>query len=127
MRVHIAGYLGADPELRITPQGVPVCSFRIAENIRRRNEEGADYWEVQWWDIRVWGSDAVHVAETLKKGYRVMVDGDLRVERWKDRDGNTRYSNRIYASEVAASLRRQQVQVDRVEASQDAEEDDEDQ
>lgn len=87
-QVTIIGNLTDNPELRFTPSGVAVAKFSVAVNRRtfdRQTNEwkdsGADYHRVS-----VWRELAEHVADSLTKGMRVVVVGDLRMQTWEDRE-----------------------------------------
>jgi single-strand DNA-binding protein len=86
--ITIVGNLTEDPELRFTPSGAPVCKFSVAVNRRvldkttnEWKDAGADYHRVT-----VWRGLAEHCADSLTKGVRVVVVGDLRQHEWTDKD-----------------------------------------
>ncbi len=74
----IAGHLGADPEMRFTPQGTPVTSFRMASNIRYRDASGEQREETIWFRVSVFGRQAEIANQYLQKGRPVLVEGRLR-------------------------------------------------
>jgi single-strand DNA-binding protein len=85
------GNLTADPDLRFTPGGAAAASLSWAVNARYRNERG------EWVDqdpsfVRgtVWGQLAEHVAESLSKGDRVVVIGQLVTQAWENEAGEKR-------------------------------------
>jgi single-strand DNA-binding protein len=85
-QVTIVGNLTDDPELRFTASGVAVAKFSVAVNRRKFDsvtnqwtDAGADYHRVT-----VWRELAEHVVETLTKGSRAIVVGDLRQHSWED-------------------------------------------
>ena len=78
-KVIIIGNLGNDPELR-EAGGTSVTNLRIAVNRRfnRNTDEGkVQVDQVTWFDVSVWGKQAVACAEYLKKGRQVAVEGEL--------------------------------------------------
>jgi len=86
----IAGNLTADPELRTTSTGAAVCRFRIANTPRIKADDGT--WrdgEPTFLDCQAWRALAENIAESLRRGDRVLVAGRIRTERW-DSDGQTR-------------------------------------
>ena len=100
----LVGNLTQDPELRFTPQGTAVAKLRLAVN--RRVREGG-HWQDRldgYFTLIVWRDYAEHVAESLRKGQRVLVAGRI-VTRSYDKDGDTRYVTEITAEEVCPSLR----------------------
>ncbi|MFF4709773.1 single-stranded DNA-binding protein [Streptomyces sp. NPDC001297] len=99
--ITLVGNLTDDPELRFTPNGVAVAKFSVAVN-RRTYDAQAGEWRDAGTDfhrVSVWRSLAEHVAETLAKGTRVIVVGDLRQRSWTDEKTNEKRS----AWEVDAS------------------------
>lgn len=99
-----------DPELRFTGSGRAVANFALAVNRSYTKADGSKVESMTKYQVSVWGDQAENVAESLQKGSRVMVTGYLDMEDWTDRDGNTRTTARITASEVAASLRWARIQ-----------------
>ncbi|MCS6962954.1 single-stranded DNA-binding protein [Thermoflexus sp.] len=74
----IAGHLGTDPEMRYTPEGTPVTSFRMASNIRYRDASGDQREETIWFRVSVFGRQAEIANQYLQKGRPVLVEGRLR-------------------------------------------------
>ncbi|HEX3557579.1 MAG TPA: single-stranded DNA-binding protein [Pyrinomonadaceae bacterium] len=99
-KIIIVGNLGRDPELRYTPQGTAVCHFSVATNERRRDKAGEQQDITTWFRVNSWGRQAENVSKYLAKGRRVYVEGRLHVEEWTDRDGKSRYTLEVNASDV---------------------------
>lgn len=93
----LMGRLVADPELRSTPQGTPVCSFTLAVNRRTKPDEPqvADFL-----DIVAWGKTAEFVSKYFSKGQQVAVAGRIQSRMWTDKQDNKRKSVEIVAEEV---------------------------
>lgn len=98
----IIGNLTKEPELRFTKSGIPVTSFSVAVN--RRAGEGKEQ-EVSYFDCIAWRELAEHVAESLNKGTRVIVQGRLDQRSWKTEKDETRTKYEITADAVAVELR----------------------
>jgi len=98
-RVVITGNLTADPELRSTPSGTPVCSLRIACNTRRK-EDGEWVDKPNYFNVTVWGGQGENVARYLSKGRPVAVDGRLEWREWETQEGNKRQAIDIIADSV---------------------------
>lgn len=96
----LLGRLTQEPELRRTPQGMAVTTLRVASSRRFRTKAGEDREETLFIDCEVWGSQAENCAEYLVKGQRVLVEGTLRIRKWKDRDDNARQATEIRADRV---------------------------
>ncbi|HEV2862003.1 MAG TPA: single-stranded DNA-binding protein [Pyrinomonadaceae bacterium] len=99
-KIIVVGNLGRDPELRYTPQGTAVCSFTMASNERRREKGGEPQDVTTWFRVTVWGKQAETVSKYLTKGRSVYVEGRLHVEEWTDRDGKSRHTLEVNASDV---------------------------
>ena len=98
-KITIVGYLGRDPQIRYTPQGLAVCDFSIATSERRGG--GADSQEITtWFKITVWGKQAETANQYLAKGRQVYIEGRLRQEEYTDREGLKRTSLTVTASDV---------------------------
>jgi single-strand DNA-binding protein len=76
-KIVIVGNLGNDPELRYTPQGDAVASFRAAVNRRWTDRDGQPGEETTWFHISVWGAQAEACKRYLSKGRLVLVEGRL--------------------------------------------------
>ena len=115
----ISGNLASDPELKFTPSGTAVATLNIGVSERRKNSNTGE-WEdsgVTWYRTIVWGQPAEHVAESLTRGMRVMVNGTMRQRSYEDKSGETRYVWELTADEIGASLRFGPVDVKRVNRS----------
>jgi single-strand DNA-binding protein len=98
-KVTIVGNLGRDPEVRYTAQGTAVCEFSIATNERRKN--GDSYQDITtWFIVTVWGRQAESASQYLRKGRIVYIEGNMRVEEWKDRENKDRYTLRVDATDL---------------------------
>ena len=95
----VAGHLGNDPEVRFTPSGQKVVSFRVASNTRK----GANM-DTTWWKITVWGTQFDNMIKHLKKGSPVMVMGELsKPEIFTDKEGRPQISLNITAQSLSFS------------------------
>ena len=99
-KIILVGNLGRDPELRYTPQGLAVCDFSMATNERKRDKSG-EYQDVPtWFRVTLWRNQAENAAKYLKKGNPVYIEGRLSLEVWTDRDGNTRQTLSVQATDM---------------------------
>ena len=89
------GRLVADPELRSTPNGVYVCSFRIA--VDRNFKSGNGEKQTDFIDVVAWRGTAEFIARYFSKGKMIIVEGSIQSRNYEDRNGNKRT-----AIEVAA-------------------------
>ena len=100
-RVLITGNLTADPDLRYTPDGQPVCNFNIASNRRYLDKKTNEWQEVPTF-IRVtaWKQLAERMGERLHKGSAVYVEGYLQSRSWETPEGQKRSTVEINAFRV---------------------------
>lgn len=100
-KVIIIGNLCADPELRNTPSGQPVCNFRIATNRiwtdRQTNEKQQ---KTEFHSVVAWRRLAEIVSQFLRKGSLLLVEGRLETRSWDDASGNKRYRTEIIAENI---------------------------
>jgi single-strand DNA-binding protein len=99
-KMMIIGNLGSDPEMRYTPSGQAVTSFRVATNYSYTTSDGERRDETEWFTISVWGRQAESCNQYLAKGRKVFVEGRLRSRSYETRDGQTRFVNEINANDV---------------------------
>jgi single-strand DNA-binding protein len=91
-RVTITGNLTADPELRSTGSGTPVCSLRVAVNGLRKDQSGNWVDKPNYFNVVVWGAQGQNCANYLSKGRPVAVDGRLDWREWEAKDGSGKRS-----------------------------------
>ena len=102
----IIGNLGRDPEMRYTPSGQAVTQFSVATNRNYRDPQGEWQSETEWFRVVVWGDQGERVAEYLRKGHKVYVEGRLQTRQWEDQSGNKRYTTELIANRVQSLERR---------------------
>ena len=90
----VIGNLTADPELRSTPNGTPVCTFRIAVNGRKQDEPA------MFFRITAWRQLGENCNRYLAKGKKVFVSGPVSVTTYTAKDGSTRASLEVTAEDV---------------------------
>ena len=97
--VAIMGRLVADPELRTTPQGTNVCSFRIAcdRNFARQGEQR----QADFIDIVAWRQQAEFVSKYFQKGSLIAIEGSLQSRQYQDKNGNNRTAIEVNCDEVS--------------------------
>ena len=96
----LIGYLGTDPEMRYTPNGNPVTSFRMATSRTYTTAAGERRDETEWFTIVAWNQLAETVNQYLAKGRQAYVEGRLRSRHWEARDGQTRFDLEVTANQV---------------------------
>ncbi len=81
-KIILIGNLTKDPELRYTPQGTPVTSFRLAVNTRYKQSDEMKQ-DTLFIDNIVFGKQAENVSKYLNKGSAVLIEGRLQERRWE--------------------------------------------
>jgi len=98
-RVTILGNLGRDPEARFTQGGLAICKLSVA--VTEKVKDG-DAWKdsTEWFRVTVFGKQAENAAQYLQKGRSVLVEGRLKTEKYKDKDGIEKTSVELVANSV---------------------------
>lgn len=99
-RVMLIGNVGSDPEMRFTPNGNPVTSFRVATNRVYTTSDGERKQETEWFTIVAWRKQAESCNQYLTKGQRVYVEGSLRTRSWEGQDGQKKTRVEVIANRV---------------------------
>jgi single-strand DNA-binding protein len=99
-KVMIIGNVGTDPEMRFTPNGNPVTSFRVATNWVYTTPEGERKQETEWFTVVAWNRLAENCNQFLTKGQRVYAEGRLRTRTWEGQDGQRRSRSEVIANRV---------------------------
>lgn len=107
-KVMLTGHLGADPEMRYTPQGSAVTTFRVASGRSWKSSDGSAHEETEWFRVVAWDKLGEICNQYLTKGTRVYVEGRLRTNKWQDKEtGQDRYSTEVIASDMIILSSRQ--------------------
>ena len=91
-KVIIAGNLTRDPEMRYTPKGTAIARFGIATNRKWKTETGETKEEVTFVDIDAFGRQAEVIAQYMKKGRPLLVEGRLKLDEWEDKNTHQKVS-----------------------------------
>jgi single-strand DNA-binding protein len=105
--ITLIGTLTADPELRYTASGVPVCGFTVASNSRyldKTTNEWKDH-DAIFMKCSIWRDAAENVTNSLSKGNRVIVAGRLKSRTWETKEGDKRTVIEMDVDEVGPSLK----------------------
>lgn len=97
-KAFLIGRLARDPELRTTPSGVSVCTFRLAISRRFANQQGVR--EADFINIVVWRAQGENCARYLTKGSQCAVSGSIQTRAYSAQDGSKRYVTEVVADEV---------------------------
>ena len=99
-KVILIGNLGADPELKYTPNGAAVANLSLATIDTWKNNDGNKQERTEWHRVIVWKKLAEITAEYLKKGSKVYFEGRLQTRSWEDKDGVKRYTTEVVADNM---------------------------
>jgi single-strand DNA-binding protein len=118
-QITVVGNLVDDPELRFTPSGAAVANFRIASTPRTFDKQTNEWkdGDALFLSCSVWRQAAENVAESLQKGMRVVVQGNLRSRQYETREGEKRTVFEIQVDEVGPSLKYATAKVTRTQRS----------
>ncbi len=105
--ITVVGNAVQDPELRFTPSGAAVAKFTVASTPRTYDKQTSEWKDGQtlYLPVSVWRQQAEHVAESVVKGARVVVQGRLSQRSYEDKQGVKRTVYELEADDVAVSLR----------------------
>ena len=100
-KVFIIGNLTRDPEIKAIPSGMKVCSFSVATNRVWKDKNGARQEAADYHNIVVFGRQAETVAQYMKKGSQVMIEGRMQTRSWDDAATNSKkYRTEVIADRV---------------------------
>lgn len=99
-KVMLIGNVGKDPELKHTPSGIPVASFRLATSESWRDRDGSIKEHTDWHTVVAWRGLAEVVFKLLKKGSRVYIEGRIQTRTFEDKSNNRRHVVEILADNM---------------------------
>lgn len=100
-KVIIVGNVGGDPETRYMPSGSAVTNLTIATNETWKDKQTGEKKErTEWHRVAMFNRLAEVAAEYLRKGSQVYIEGKIRTRKWKDKEGQDRYTTEIVADEM---------------------------
>ncbi len=99
-KAQIIGRLTRDPEMRTTPAGANVVSFGVATNFTWTDQSGQKKEQVEFHNVVAWRKLAEIMAQYLKKGSRVYIEGRLQTRSWEGQDGKKNYRTEIVADNM---------------------------
>jgi single-strand DNA-binding protein len=99
-KMTIIGNVGAEPEMRFTPNGKPVTSFTVATNWVYTGQDGERKQETEWFNVVAWNRLAEQCNQFLAKGKLVYAEGRLHTRTWDGQDGQAHSRMEVIASRV---------------------------
>ena len=94
-RIEIIGYLGADPDARALPSGKAVATFSVATSETYTDTNGNKVEDNEWHRVEFFGRTADIINQYAKKGSLVYLDGKMKTDRFKDKEGVEREIKKI--------------------------------
>jgi single-strand DNA-binding protein len=100
-KVILIGNLGADPEMRATSSGEPICNLRLATTEKWKEKATGEARETtEWHRVVLYRRLAEIAGEYLRKGSPIYIEGRLRTRKWQDKEGRERSTTEIEANEL---------------------------
>lgn len=100
-KVILVGNTGADPEVRYMQNGNAVATLSIATSETWKDKQTGEKQEkTEWHRVVIFNKLAEIVAEYVRKGHKLYIEGSLRTRKWQDQQGQDRYTTEIVANEM---------------------------
>ncbi|KUG23444.1 single-stranded dna-binding protein [hydrocarbon metagenome] len=96
----LIGRLGKDPDIRYTPDGTMVTTFRIATDEQWKDKNGEKVQRTEWHQIVTYRKLAEICGNYLVKGKLVFIEGRIQTRSWEDKEGVKRYTTEIIANDM---------------------------
>ena len=116
-KVILIGHMTANPELKQSMSGIPVCTFSIG--VSRKYTKGEQQ-QTDFITIVTWRQQAEFVCRYFKKGNSICVCGSLQTRTWTDNRNNKRYATEVIADEVSFVERKENAAEAQISGSADA-------
>ena len=97
-KVILGGRLTAEPELKQTPNGIPVTTFSIAVN--RRTAKAGEQRATDFINCVAWRQQAEFISRYFHKGSSICIMGNIQTRTWNDQNGQKRYATEVIVDEV---------------------------
>lgn len=110
----VVGNLTADPELSFQPSGKALATFTVVQSNRVKRGDTWEDGDPTYFRCSAWEGMAENIAETLKKGNRVIVHGGMYSRAWTDKADNKRSSLEVRVEAIGPDLRYATAEVTRV-------------
>lgn len=99
-KVILVGNLGNDPETKYTQGGLAITSLSLATTSVRKDKDGNQQERTEWHRVKLFGKLGEIAGQYLKKGRQVFIAGEIRYDKFTDKEGNERYITEIVADEM---------------------------
>ena len=98
--VTLMGRLTRDPELRELPTGVKVAEFGLAMSEQYMNRDNQKVETICFVDVVAWEKTAENLARYKRKGAQILVQGQLQLDRWLNKNGEKRNKLKVRAKRI---------------------------
>lgn len=99
-KVILVGNLGADPDVRTSPNGSVIANLNVATGEAWKDQQGQLQERTEWHRVVLFGRTAEVARDYLRKGSKVYLEGRLQTRKWQDKNGQDRYTTEIVANEM---------------------------
>lgn len=96
----ILGNVGKDPEIRYMADGKAAASLSVATSSSWKNKDGEKQESTEWHRISAFGKLAEIIGEYVKKGSHIYIEGRITTRKWKDKEGQDKYTTEIIADQM---------------------------
>ncbi len=99
-KVMLIGNVGKDPEIKYTPSGIPVTSFRLATSDNWKDREGTHQEQTDWHTVVAWRGLAEVISRLVKKGAKIYIEGSLHSRTFEDKSGIRKHVTEVLADNM---------------------------
>lgn len=99
-QVTLIGSVGKDAEVKFIGENSQVAKFSLATNRSYKDKTGEKKTQTEWHNIEVWGDTAKFAGQYVKKGGLVLILGEIRYEKFEDKEGKQQQRTKIVANKI---------------------------
>ena len=99
-KIILIGRVGKDPETKFLSSGDQVANFSLATSEKWTSKTGEKQEETEWHNCVAFRKLAEVIGQWVRKGALIYVEGRIKTEKWTDKEGNDRYSTKVYADKM---------------------------
>jgi single-strand DNA-binding protein len=99
-KVTLIGSVGKDAEVKFIKEGSQVAKFSVATNRSYKDKTGTKKTETDWHNVEVWQDTAAFAGQYVKKGSLVYIEGEIRYEKFDDKEGRPQQRTKIVANKI---------------------------
>jgi single-strand DNA-binding protein len=117
-KIILIGHLGKDAIVREV-SGKSAINFNIADSEKYKDKEGVEHQKTTWFDCTIWRQNPqeTKIAQFLKKGNQVYVEGIPDSEIYTTESGERRIQNRVKVTQVQLLSSKQEPQIQNQQTS----------